>query len=293
MRAGPKGEASLRGPRLTTTVICEESKPTQVFDAAQKELRDTGFEIVFDDRTHTDNAWLTGRSGNRWVELSNSQEGDSMQYVLTVVPSAEIVAGSKPSVNAADDRPARLANEEPAKPTPEAAPTAPVEPPPAPRREAPKQPDLVARPGTEPPKETAAVSATPARAPATPPLAAPSIPTSASAPKPVSPSPEPLIPPKPLVEVPIEVSDNLKRSIFGTLFITINVEVNEKGEVTKAALAGKITKDMKKLETAALDAVRRWKFEPAHQGDQRVPGQVAVKIHFEGEILRTNIPLVR
>jgi protein TonB len=298
MRAGLKGETSLRGSRLTTTLICDESKPTRVFDSAQKELRDAGFEIVFDDRTHADNAWLTGRLGKRWVELSNSQEGDSMQYVLTVVPSAEIVAGSKPSaIDAAED--ARLALEERVKPAPEATPIAPI-PPPVPHPEAPKQPALVARPPAEPPKETAAAPAspapapsTPARASATPPPAVPSIPTPAAAPKPVSPSPEPLIPPKPLVEVPLEVSDNLKRSIFGTLFITINVEVNEKGEVTKAALTGKITKDMKKLETAALDAVRRWKFEPAHQGDRLVPGQVAVKIHFEGEILRTNIPLVR
>jgi protein TonB len=290
MRAGPNGETSLRGPRLTTTLICDESKPAQVFDSAQKELRDAGFEIVFDDRTHTDNAWLTGRSGKRWVELSNSQEGDSILYVLTVVPSAEMVAGSKPPViNPAGDKAARLAHEEPVKPMPAAAPIQP----PVPHVEAPKQPELVARPRTEAPKETAAAPAAPARAPATPPPAAPSIPTPAAAPKPVLPSPEPLIPPRPLVEVPIEVSDNLKRSIVGTLIITINVEVNEKGEVTKAALAGKITKDMKKLETAALDAVRRWKFEPAHQGDQRVLGQLAVKLRFEGEVLRTNIPLVR
>jgi len=273
MHAGPQGEASLRGPRLTTTLICDESKPTQVFDAAQKELRDAGFEIVFDDRTHTDNAWLTGRSGKRWVELSNSQEGDSMLYVLTVVPSAEMVAGSKPPViNPAGDKGPRLAHEEPVKPL------APIAPP-------------VSR--AEAPKEAAAAPATPTRAPASPPPAAPSIPTPAAAPKPVLPSPEALIPPRPLVEVPMEVSDNLKRSIVGTLIITINVEVNEKGEVTKAALAGKITKDMKKLEPAALDAVRRWQFEPAHQGDQRVPGQLAVKIRFEGEVLRTNIPLVR
>jgi protein TonB len=184
-----------------------------------------------------------------------------------------MVAGSKPPViNPADDKAMR----------PAAAPIVPIEPP-VPHAEAPKQPEAVARPA---PKETAA-------APATPPPAASSTPTPAAAPKPVLPSPEPLIPPRPLVEVPIEVSDNLKRSIVGTLIITINVEVNEKGEVTKAALAGKITKDMKKLETAALDAVRRWQFEPAHQGDRRVPGQIAVKIRFEGELLRTNIPLVR
>jgi len=278
MHAGPESETSLRGPRLTTTLICEESKPAQVFDSAQKELRDAGFEIVSDDRTHTDNAWLTGRSGKRWVELSNSQEGDSMLYVLTVVPSAEMVAGS-------DDKAVRLAHEAPVKPMPAAAPIAPIEPP-VPHAEEPKQAEPEAQPRPEASKETAAP-------PATPPPAAPSIPTPAAAPKPVLPSPEAVIPPRPLVEVPIEVSDNLKRSIVGALIITINVELNEKGEVTKAALAGKITKDMKKLETAALDAVRHWQFEPAHLGDRRVPGQIAVKIRFEGEVLRTNIPLVR
>ena len=41
------------------------------------------------------------------------------------------------------------------------------------------------------------------------------------------------------------------------------VDINERGAVIKAELTGHITKDVLKLESAALDAVWRWRFEPA------------------------------
>ena len=91
----------------------------------------------------------------------------------------------------------------------------------------------------------------------------------------------------------MEVADKLKQSIFGDVYITLSLDVDEKGKVTKAALAGKITKNVQKLESAALDAVRRWQFEPARQGDQPIPGQTTVRLHFEGEVLRPNIPSIR
>lgn len=265
MRTGPQSETSLRGPLLTTTLSCAESTPTQIFDTAQKSLGDANFEILFSDRTKADDSFLTGRSGKRWVQLSNWQEGEAMAYVLTVVPSAETVVELKPRSAEADGG-------KPAVPGPAAAPAEP----PVQRVESPKQPVPVPPP---PP-----VPAEKAKAPAIPP--APSVA------KPAAPS-GPITPPRALVEVAMEVADKLKQSIVGDVYITLNLDVDEKGKVTKAVLAGKITKNVQKLETAALDAVRRWQFEPARQGDQPVPGQTTVKLHFEGEVLRPNIPSIR
>jgi len=271
MRTGPQSETSLRGPLLTTTLSCAESTPAQIFDTAQKSLGDANFEILFSDRTKADDSFLTGRSGKRWVQLSDWQEGEAMAYVLTVVPSAETVVELKPRSTEAD-------GVKPAVPGPIAAPVElPVQ-----RVEAPKQPVPV--PPLPPvPAETA-------KAPAIPP--APSVALPVATPKPVAPSGS-ITPPKALVEVAMEVADKLKQSIFGDVFITLNLDVDDKGKVTKAALAGKITKNVQKLESAALDAVRRWQFEPARQGDQPIPGQTTVRLHFEGEVLRPNIPSIR
>ncbi len=266
MRTGPQSETSLRGPLLTTTLSCAESTPTQIFDTAQKSLGDANFEILFSDRTKADDSFLTGRSGKRWVQLSNWQEGESMAYVLTVVPSAETVVEPKPRSTEADGG-------KPAVPGPIAAPVGP----PVQPAEAPKQPVVAPPP----------VRAETAKAPAIPPAPNVALPVATSKPT------GQIIPPKAVVEVAMEVSEKLKQSIVGDVFITLDLDVDEKGKVTKAVLAGKITKNVQKLESAALDAVRRWQFEPARQGDRPIPSQTTVKLHFEGEVLRPNIPSIR
>jgi len=96
-----------------------------------------------------------------------------------------------------------------------------------------------------------------------------------------------------LVEVPIEVPPNVKKTIMGDVLITMNVDVDEKGHVTNAELVGKINKNIEKLKTAALEAIKRYQFEPARQGDQPVASQTTVKMHFEGEVIRTNLPTIR
>ena len=61
------------------------------------------------------------------------------------------------------------------------------------------------------------------------------------------------------------------------------VDINERGAVIKAELTGHITKDVLKLESAALDAVWRWRFEPARQDGRAVPAvKVPVQIRFHG-----------
>ena len=288
MKTSAEEQTSLEGPLVEATLACSESKPTEIFDAALKSLREGGFEIVFTDRSRPENSALTVRSGKRWVELTDSQDGESISYVLTVVPTAETVVDGKPHVvdaGAGSGKPSVPIQEAPVKPPPQVPPAVPATSP-APRPEPPKQPEPVSPPRTAPPKEPP---------PVTPPVQTPS-PAAASpvaAPKPAPSSAGPITPPKPLVEVPMEVSDKLKRSVVGELIITVHVEVDAEGKVTKAALAGKITKTTQKFETVALDAVRRWRFEPARQGEQPVAGETSVQLRVEGEVIRTNIPLMR
>ena len=48
-------------------------------------------------------------------------------------------------------------------------------------------------------------------------------------------------------------------------------------------LTGRITKDVRKLESAAMDAVSHWRFEPARQDGRVVPAvKIAVEMHFRG-----------
>ena len=64
------------------------------------------------------------------------------------------------------------------------------------------------------------------------------------------------------------------------------MSMNE-GAVTKAELTGHITKDVLKLESAALDAVSHWRFEPARQDGRVVPAvKIAVEMHFRGRSWR-------
>jgi TonB family protein len=85
------------------------------------------------------------------------------------------------------------------------------------------------------------------------------------------------------VEVPIEATHDRIYSVMGDVAITLLVDVDANGAVTKAELGGRITKDVRKLETAALEAVSHWRFEPARQGGRVVPAaKIVVQMHFHG-----------
>ena len=95
------------------------------------------------------------------------------------------------------------------------------------------------------------------------------------------------IPPIPILQVPIEATHSRVYSVSGEVVINILVDVNERGAVTKAELTGRITKDVLKLESAALDAVWRWRFEPARQDGQIVPAEkFPVQMRFHGRSWR-------
>jgi outer membrane biosynthesis protein TonB len=91
------------------------------------------------------------------------------------------------------------------------------------------------------------------------------------------------IPPSPILQVPLDPSHDLRSSVIGDVVINMLVDINEKGAVTKADLTGQITKEVLKLESAALDAVWRWRFEPARQDGRAVAAvKIPVQMSFRG-----------
>jgi TonB family protein len=91
------------------------------------------------------------------------------------------------------------------------------------------------------------------------------------------------VPPTPILEVPIEATHDRIYSVSGEITISLLVDVGEDGSVTKAELSGHISKDVLKLESAAIEAVSHWRFEPARQDGRIVPAsKVAVQLHFHG-----------
>ena len=252
MRTAQKEQTSIAGVVETATLSCPANLPAQTLLAAEEELKRSGFEILFSDREHPDSGWLTGRAGKRWVELVIAPDGESISYALTVVPSAEVLTAvkSEPSLIPA------------ASPTP--------------------------APGPKPGEVAAQI---PNPLPVEPPLPKES-PVTISKPLPIeSPKPVPavspvvpgFVPPVPILQVPIEPTHERIYSVMGDVVINILVDVNEDGSVTNAVLTGRITKDVLKLESAALAAVSHWRFQPARQDGRIVPAvKIPVQMHFHG-----------
>ena len=91
------------------------------------------------------------------------------------------------------------------------------------------------------------------------------------------------VPPKVIVQVPIEPTHDRIYSVVGDVVINMLVDVDEEGQVTNAVLTGHITKDVLKLEGAAVEAVKQWRFEPALQDGRIVPAvKIGVQMHFRG-----------
>ncbi len=63
----------------------------------------------------------------------------------------------------------------------------------------------------------------------------------------------------------------------GTVTLRVQVGANGRAESVEVAQSS----GFERLDRAALDAVRRWKFLPARQGDQAVAASVLVPLNFE------------
>jgi TonB family protein len=257
MRTSLKAETSLTGNVQTLTLACPTMNAVQAFSTVEGELRTSGFEILFSDREHPESAWVTGRAGKRWVELASARDGESISYALTMVPSAEVLTEPKP-----DSAPVSTAAAEPA-PVPAPAPVPTPEPKPA------------SAPQSEPaPVETAAT-------PVVPSVSEP--PVSPVTPAATATANAQFIPPKVIFQVAIEPTHDRIYSVVGDIIISLLVDVDEDGRVTNAVLTGHITKDVLKLEGAAVEAVKHWRFEPAQQDGRIVPAvKIAVQMHFRG-----------
>ncbi len=255
MRTAQKEETSLAGNVQTLMLACPSINASQAFTSVEGDLKSSGFEILFSDREHPEGSWVTGRAGKRWVELVSAPDGEAISYVLTMVPAAEVLSASKPepsAIQAADPVP-----------TPTPTPASLLEP--SPRSERPKTG----------PVETASVESV-SRTP-------PSEESIASQPVAASPAHIQFIPPKPIHEVAIESTHDRMYSVLGEVVINMLVDVDEDGTVTHAVLAGRVSKDVLKLESAALYAVSQWRFEPARQDGRVVPAvKIPVQMRFRG-----------
>ena len=287
VRTNQQEQFSLEGPLLTATLTCPASNAAWMFESAQKELKESGFDILFNDHEHPESSWLTARSGKRWVELVGASDGQSTSYAMTVVPIAEAVVPLKASSSALPER-----SETPQVVTIPAGEAAKSGPPdqapaenttaasmlPALQSELPKPAQPVLPPQPEEPNE-----------PASPPIVSasePNLTTSTPAGKLLAPAAPAagaqFIPPKPILQVPMEVSRDLKWSIVGRVVISMLVDVNEEGVVTKAMVTGKVTSDVEKLRSAAVNAIYRWRFQPAQMGNRPVPATTKVQLSFQG-----------
>jgi protein TonB len=274
MQTTAQERTSLTGPVVTATLTCPGLRPSEIFDSAEKELKQSGFDVLFTERTHAESSSLTARAGKRWVELESAPDGETASYALTLIPLAE-------NVTATDQRQPTetiAATEVPPVPTETIAATE-VRPVPAPEvADNVRVASAVAsQAGSQPPPQPGAIAQEMA-----PPEAVPSASTRLTPPNPATPQPStmPIRPLKPVVRTPVAIPLELSPSIKVEVIVTLLVDVNEDGSVTRATLTGRVTDNVRKLEAAALDAIARWRFEPALQGDKHVPAQTIVKLRF-------------
>jgi protein TonB len=250
MRTAQKEQTSIAGNVETVALACPANGPAQTLGAAEEELKRSGFEILF-----SASGWLTGRAGKRWVELVSVPDGESVSYALTVVPSAELLTASTPE------------------PKPVAASTPKEVPVPLPVPE----PKLV-QVAAQIPIPVAPISA-PQPAPVAPAPPVPETPQAAATPT----TPPVFVPPKVILQVPIDPTHDRIFSVAGDVVINMLVDVGEDGSVSNPVLTGHITKDVLKLQSAALEAVSHWRFEPARQDGRIVPAvKINVQMHFHG-----------
>jgi protein TonB len=287
MQTTAQERTSLTGPVVTATLTCPGLRPSEIFDSAEKELKQSGFDVLFTERTHAESSSLTARAGKRWVELASAPDGETASYALTLIPLAENVTATdqrQPTETIAATEgppvPAETIAATEVRPVPaETIAATEVRPVPAPEAadNAPVASSVESQAGSQPPPQPGAIAQEMA-----PPEAVPSASTRLTPPNPATPQPStmPIRPLKPVVRTPVAIPLELSPSIKVEVIVTLLVDVNEDGSVTRATLTGRVTDNVRKLEAAALDAIARWRFEPALQGDKHVPAQTIVKLRF-------------
>jgi TonB family protein len=160
-----------------------------------------------------------------------------------------------------------------------------------PRVEPPRKPEPVTMPVEQPvvvadnaaAKPASALQPAPMPQPRTvtppPPSAPPARPIQVQVPKPVEPT-APLIAPHATRQFAPMVPDNVRRSITGEVVIKVRVSVDASGKVTAAEALSTGNAVAESLAAAAISAVKKWQFEPARRGEEKVAGEVALSFTF-------------
>jgi hypothetical protein len=87
-------------------------------------------------------------------------------------------------------------------------------------------------------------------------------------------------PPKPVHQVMPVISAADRRALVLPLSLSVMVEVDPSGQVASVEPAG--SGDWgSPYAVAAVSAARHWKFDPARNGDEKVPGKVILRFRFE------------
>jgi hypothetical protein len=186
----------------------------------------------------------------------------------------------------------------PAAPKPAPAPvktekTAPAPKAVAPPRKTATEPAPVA---TAPPDNPIARQPAPSQ-PATETAATPSVPepqprivtpvtTAAPRPQPTAPAPQaalpaqPITPPRVIRQTAPVIKDNVRRSIAGEIVIKVRANIDATGKVIGAESVSKGDAVAEALAGSAIAAVKRWQFEPARSGADKVPGEIVLSFIF-------------
>jgi hypothetical protein len=92
---------------------------------------------------------------------------------------------------------------------------------------------------------------------------------------------EPTQPPKAIHQVMPVISATDRRALVLPLSMNVLVEVDPSGKVVDAEPLGNTVDFGSAYAVAALSAARKWRFEPARMGEEKVPGKVILRFRFE------------
>jgi TonB family protein len=90
----------------------------------------------------------------------------------------------------------------------------------------------------------------------------------------------PVTPPRVIRQFAPVLPENIRRSISGEMVVRLKVSVDVSGKVISAEPIAENASVPDALASTAIGAVKRWQFEPARRGGDKVPGDVVLSFTF-------------
>jgi TonB family protein len=90
----------------------------------------------------------------------------------------------------------------------------------------------------------------------------------------------PYTPPSAIRQLAPIVSDKIRRSMTGEVVVRVKVNVDAAGKVIAAEPVAGGSPVPEALADSTISAVKRWQFEPARRGGDKVPGDVVLSFTF-------------